>query len=123
MPNETSSSMNTITLRKEEEERLSERPKRKLPHEDTLKLVHELEVHQIELEMQNDELRRTQLAIETTKEKFLDFYDFAPVGYLTLKEKGIISELNLAVARLLGIEGRLLTNKKMLQTIMEDRTS
>ena len=61
--------------------------------------------------MQNEELRRALLELEKAKEKYADFYDFAPVGYFTLTEKGIISELNLATAGFLGIERSNLVNK------------
>ena len=53
-------------------------------------LVHELRVHQIELEMQNDELRLAQLALEQARDKFLDLYDYAPVAYFTLDKNGLI---------------------------------
>jgi diguanylate cyclase (GGDEF)-like protein/PAS domain S-box-containing protein len=73
-------------------------------------LLHELQVHQIELEMQNEELRRAYRALEDSRDRFLDLYEFAPVGYLTLTGQGLISEVNLAGARLLGEE-----RKKVLQ--------
>ena len=59
-----------------------------MPVDDVEKLVHELQVHQIELEMQNDELRRTQVELETARERLLLPYDAAPVGFLTLDAKG-----------------------------------
>ncbi len=65
-------------------------------------LVHELQVHQIELELQNDELRRGQIALEEANNQYRDFYDFAPVGFLTLNESGIIREVNLTAANQLG---------------------
>jgi PAS domain S-box-containing protein len=71
---------------------------------DLQRLIHELEVHQIELEMQNEELRRTQLELEEAHNKYVDLYDFAPAGHVTLNEKGIILELNLAAAALLGVQ-------------------
>lgn len=72
------------------------------------RLVHELQVHQIELEMQNDELRRTEAELAKTRDKYSDLYDFSPVGYLTLSEKGKIEEVNLSAATMLGVErGRL----------------
>ena len=66
-------------------------------------LVHELQVHQIELEMQNDELRRGQISLEEANKKYSDFYDFAPVGFLTLDESGMIREVNLTAASQLGV--------------------
>ena len=69
--------------------------------EATIQLVHELEVHQIELEMQNEELRRARAALETSLEKYTDLYDFAPVGYFTLDRMGSIGAVNLSGAGLL----------------------
>lgn len=71
---------------------------------DTQRLVHELQVHQIELEMQNEELQRARQEMEAGLEKYSDLYDFAPVGYLTLDRGGAICGANLRSATLLGIE-------------------
>jgi PAS domain S-box-containing protein len=67
-------------------------------------LVHELLVYQVELEMQNEELRRAQEEIDRTKSRYVDLYDFAPVGYFTLDKDGIILETNLTGANLLGVD-------------------
>jgi PAS domain S-box-containing protein len=67
-------------------------------------LLHEIEVHQVELEMQNEELRRSRLEIEIAAERLNSLYDFAPVGYLTLNTEGRIQEANLTLARLLQAE-------------------
>ena len=77
---------------------------------DILKLLHELEVHQTELELQNEELRLARDKAETAANKFTAIYDFAPVGYFTLSNDGTIRELNLNGARMLGKERSELIN-------------
>ncbi len=78
---------------------------------DTRRLVHELQVHQIELEMQNEELKRAKLETELALAKYSDLYDFAPLGLFTLDEHMLIREVNLAGAKLLGMDRRYLLNK------------
>ena len=68
-------------------------------------------VHQIELEMQNDELRRAQLEIEASRSRYADLYDYAPVGYLTFDARGLVTRANLTACGLLGIERSLLVEK------------
>jgi PAS domain S-box-containing protein len=70
--------------------------------EDPTRLVHELQVHQIELELQNEELARANEEAERLRDKYRDLYDFAPVGYFTLAADGSMLESNLAGASLLG---------------------
>lgn len=70
--------------------------------DESMRLLHELQVHQIELEMQNAELQESRATAEAAQRCFTDLYDFAPVGYLTLTPKAGISRLNFAAARLLG---------------------
>lgn len=78
---------------------------------DLQKLVHELGTHQIELEMQNEELRRAQLELETSRNKFAELYDFSPVGYFTIDARGLIKEVNLTGAEMLSLTRNLLLNK------------
>jgi PAS domain S-box-containing protein len=85
-----------------------------MPPADVLQLVHELQVSQIELEMQNEELRRAQETITETGNRYADLYDFAPVGYVTLDPQGLIVEINLAGARLLGAPRNSLIRKPFL---------
>jgi PAS domain-containing protein len=72
---------------------------------DNVQLVHELQVHQIELEMSNDELRHAYEEADNLRERYADIYDFAPVGYFTLDPGGVIIDMNLAGAVLLGAKG------------------
>lgn len=73
-------------------------------------LLHELQAHQIELEMQNEALREAQAALEASRDHYADLYEFAPTGYVTLSADGCISKINLAGAALLGIDrGRLIS--------------
>jgi diguanylate cyclase (GGDEF)-like protein/PAS domain S-box-containing protein len=98
-------------LRQQAEELL---PKKELPGveinsiEDAQRLITELQVHQIELELQNDELRKMQEQILSEREKYADLYNFAPVAYFTLDEQDIILDLNLTAAELLGNERKYL---------------
>jgi PAS domain S-box-containing protein len=73
-------------------------------------VVHELSVHQIELELQNEELRRAQRALELSHRRFANLYDLAPVGYVTLNTRAVIEEANLATAEMLGVSQRALIN-------------
>src|SRR5262245_6228631 len=68
------------------------------------RLLHELETHRIELEMQNEELLRARAEAETALERYMQIFDFAPVGYVLLDATGAIRNLNLAASRLLGLE-------------------
>jgi len=77
---------------------------------DLLKLIHELEVHQIELELQNDELITAKEKAELAEEKYTELFDFAPSGYISLSKEGKISELNFAAAKMLGKERLHLQN-------------
>ena len=79
---------------------------------ETLKLIHELEVHQMELEMQNEELVQTKLQAESAADKYSELYDFAPTGYFILSQSGEIIELNLLGAGMLGKNREFLKNRR-----------
>ncbi|MBS1230812.1 MAG: hypothetical protein H6R17_4089 [Proteobacteria bacterium] len=85
-------------------------------------MVHELRVHHIELEMQNDELQRAQLALDAARARYFALYELAPVGYCTLSGSGLIREANLCAATLLGVAREALANQPILSFIeSEDR--
>jgi PAS domain S-box-containing protein len=106
-----------------QERRLKERRSIKLPDvvsNDLPVLMHELEVHRIELEMQNEELRNAQLALEESRDSYLDLYDFAPVGYLSLDRNGLIEKVNLTGASLLQVERSKLIHRRFNHFIAAD---
>lgn len=88
--------------------------------EDMKHLVHELRVHQVELNMQNEELRRVQGELEASRNRYSHLYDFAPVGYFTISHKGIILEANLTGATMLGEERGLLAGTPFHDYIHRD---
>jgi PAS domain S-box-containing protein len=110
------------SMRRRAEELLLKQPRAKdiIPSDDLQSVIQELRVHQIELEMQNEELRRTQHELETSREKYFDLYDLAPIGYITLDEKGIIMEANLTSAILLGEERSHLVRQPLIRFIYRD---
>ena len=83
-------------------------------------MLHELQVHQIELEMQNEELRRAQQELEASRARYFDLYDLAPVGYLTLSEQGLILEANLTAATLLGVARDALVKQPLSRFILPE---
>ncbi len=88
------------------------------------KTLHELRVHQIELEMQNEELRRAQAELDAARARYFDLYDLAPVGYITITEPGMILEANLTAATLLGSpRGTLARNPISHFILKEDQDS
>jgi two-component system, cell cycle sensor histidine kinase and response regulator CckA len=91
-----------------------------LSPEDIRKTLHELRVHQIELEMQNEELRTAQAQIGAGRARYFDLYDLAPVGYCTVSEKGLILETNLMAAALLGTTRTLLVKQPLSRFILKE---
>lgn len=97
---------NPVSLRQRAEARLQQTPHPEPKTDwDNARLVHELQVHQIELEMRNDELRQAYEEADRLRERYADYYNFAPVGHLTLDPRGVITDMNLAGAVLLGTKG------------------
>jgi diguanylate cyclase (GGDEF)-like protein/PAS domain S-box-containing protein len=86
---------------------------------DMQRLLHEFQVHQIELEMQNEELRRAREELELSRNKFAELYDLAPVAYFSFDAHGVIREVNLSGAQLLGTERQLLVNKPFTTLIAD----
>ncbi len=107
-------------LRQRAEERLqsahSQGQEALLP-EQAQRVLHELRVHQIQLEMQNEELRRAHAELEASRERYFDLYNLAPIGYLTLSETGTILQANLTAAQLLGVERSKLVQKPLAHFI------
>lgn len=104
MKNETPVLTDAQILRQKAEELLVEKRKKTgvpVQETDIKRLLHELQVHQIELEMQNEELRSANDIAETALRKFTLLYDFAPLGYFTLNNNGSIQDLNFTAAEIL----------------------
>ena len=85
--------------------------------EDTLKMVHELQVHQIELEMQNAELIRSQAELDAVRARYLDIYNLAPVGYFILSLEGMILEVNLTAADMLNLPRAAIVKKPIISFV------
>ena len=109
-------------LRRQAEERLKKLFEQldNLHDDNPQRLIHELRIHQIELEMQNEELRKSQTELEDSRARYSDLYDFAPVGYFTFDKNGLIIEANLTGAGQLGIERNLLIRKPFSGFIHKD---
>ena len=83
-------------------------------------MLHELRVHQAELEMQNEELRQTQVDLEAARAKYFDLYNLAPAGYLTIGVQGAVLEANLTAARLLGTERKSMVNGPFTRFVLAE---
>ena len=94
-----------------------------MPVKDVQQLVHELQVHQIELEMQNDELRRAQLELEAARDRYVDLYDFSPAGHLTLDMHSTITEANLRAGTLLGVNRNKLIGQPLARFVAAEDES
>jgi len=116
MPRQLNISDGPAELRRRAEGRLKGRRSRagnQKSEADAMRVLHELQVHQVELEMQNAELHEARDQMEALLEKYTDLYDFAPVGHFSLDESGRIMEVNLTGAALLGLERSRLINRPL----------
>ena len=122
MKNKISHARQDNVLRMPADKLMSEQGGRnkKLIGKDAAALLHELQTHQIELELQNEELRETRQELEAGKSRYADLYDFAPVGYFALNEQSIILQANLTGSAKLGVERSLLVNKLFTSHVARD---
>ncbi len=111
-----------VALQKRVEEFLNKKSSdiKKIPPRDILSLVEDLQIYQVELEMQNEELRKVQMGLESAREGSSDLYDFASVGYITVSEEGLILEANLTIAAMLDVEHSSLIGKPFAEFITSD---
>ncbi len=109
-------------LRQQAEAILQQEPRKvgEIPAEEIQRLIYELQVHQVELEMQNGELRRAQEKLEASQAWYFDQYDLAPVGYVTVSEEGLILEANLTAATLLGVARGALVKQPLTRFILPE---
>jgi PAS domain S-box-containing protein len=91
-----------------------------LSPEEIQQTLHELHVHQIELEMQNENLRRAHMELDALRVRYLDLYDLAPVGYCTISEKGLFLEVNFACAMLLGVARAAIVKQPIARFILKE---
>jgi PAS domain S-box-containing protein len=113
----------TAKLRKKAEAILKQRknkPGLYYSESDALKLVHELELHQIELEMQNEELRHTRSEAMNSAEKYIELYNFSPAGYVTLSKDGQIIDINQFGSQMLGNEPAKLKNSYFYSYVSDE---
>ena len=111
---------NVHQLRSVAEAHIARAPVAGAPANATEELLHELELHQIELEMQNEALREAQIALEESRDRYVDLYEFAPAGYITLTDLGLIADINLSGASMLGLEREKLLQCRFARFVAAD---
>jgi PAS domain S-box-containing protein len=122
MPEKETFSNQSNNLRRNAEKKVAGMPENleALSPEETRRMLHELRVHQIELEMQNEELRFAQEELNTALARYFDLYDLAPIGYCTISEAGLILEANLTVCSLLGMVRSALITRSIARFILNN---
>ncbi len=122
MKKDKSNKANNYDLRNKAEKiyKHASKPVGVLTNAEARELAHELQVYQIELQAQNEELRKAHVELEESRNQYSRLYDFAPVGYFTIGDKGIILKANLTSAEMLGTERSLLIGKPLSLFIMEE---
>src|SRR5512133_486484 len=91
-----------------------------MPHAEAQKLIHELQVHQVELEMQNEELSRARAELEAARRHYFDLYHLAPVGYCILSREGLVLEANFTAVNMLDLALSTLIRKPITRFIFKD---
>jgi PAS domain S-box-containing protein len=119
MKRRSRSQADAAVLRRRTAARLKARERRLKSESDAPRLRHELEVHQLELEMQNTELRRVQGELKAALERYTELYTFAPVSYFTVTSTGAIRQVNLEGAALLGMDCARLKDQCLAQFVVE----
>ncbi len=121
--NEKKDSVNAI-IRKKAKKFITKNPfsLKSLQDGDIQSLVEELRIHQVELEMQNEELRRAQLELQEARDKYLDLFDFSPSGYFTVNHKGLIVDVNLRGAEMAGLPRSRLMNRSFYALVRRNST-
>lgn len=120
---ETDPRIDAAGLRGQAERKISDAPRlpldanAALSPEEVKSMLHELQVHQIELEMQNDELRKTQERLDATRARYFDLYEMAPVGYCTISREGKVLEANLTAAAMLGYARKALVGQQIARFV------
>ena len=89
------------------------------PHEDVNNIIHDLQVHQVELEMQNDELRKAQESLASSQKRYFNLFNQAPVGYASVDEQGIIKRSNQAISDMLCVKPRKLWERPLSKYVYE----
>ena len=112
-----------LSLRAAAETQIDNTPGGGMPVRPIDELLHELQVHQVELEMQNEALRQKQIELEASRDRYVDLYDFAPVGYLTLTADGTIDEINLTAATLFGMKRKDVLHRRFTSLVTAEDQS